>query len=256
MLKNTLRWSGKCIHQYPGPPHPIDIFENDRYRWMQFGSDNIQSAIFLHNPNKPLLDYLQPMLSVLHFRPSAKSCFILGLGGGTLLNCLHRTHPTMNITAVEINPNVITAAHQYFSLKTGSPQIQIKTADATDFIQKTKLSTDLLFLDLYSADHMPNALLTASFYKACLQRLNPGGILVANLLCSSQQQLHRIIYNIRSVFAYRTLCILVSGHNNTVVYAFNMGNYTQKIDKLTREKKLIAPQLDLDLGIIAEGIKT
>jgi len=248
------RWKGKLIQTIEGLSYPIEIFQNDKLRWMCFGSKNIQSAQIRENPAALVLDYLQPMLGVFHFRRQARSCFIFGLGGGTLVNYLQRYYAELMITAIEHDAQVVKVAHDYFSLAAASDLFHIETMDALAFIQQSPLKTDIMFVDLFSPDHIPAPLYDTNFYTLCKERLNSNGVLVANLLCPAKKDFLQILRCIRLAFEYRTLCIAVAGHNNTIVFAFNDPSYTKKIDSLARRNKLIEPQLDLELGVIAQRI--
>ena len=71
-------------------------------------------------------------------------------------------------------------AEKYFGLG-DNPQLTVRTADARPFLLTTKERYDLIFIDAYRQPYVPFYLATADFFKLCLDRLNPGGIVALNV---------------------------------------------------------------------------
>lgn len=235
--------------------YTIEIWQSKKTRWMTFGNGNIQSAMNLANPHHLVLNYMPTMLGALHFNPNINHCCLLGLGGAAIVRFLQHDYPHIKLTTVEINPQIIEVAKGFFYLPQPSDLFNLVCTDAIHYIAETDQRFDLMLVDLYNADDLPQGLSTEEFYRQCQKKLTPNGILACNLLCKSQQQLKQIIYLIRTVFSHRTLCIEVAYHSNIIIYAFNDGSYTKMITEFTSTKIIRGVKLDMELGVIAKSIQ-
>lgn len=244
----------KLIASIQSKHYPIEVWQSQRTRWMCFANANIQTAMDLREPHQLVLDYMAPMLGVLHFLPDAQHCCLLGLGGGAIVRFLQHDYPAMHVTAVDIEQTIIDVATEYFELPSPSATFAPVCDDARHYLQQTEAKFDVLLVDLYSAEELPAFLNTAEFFSDCQQQLTDSGILVCNLLGRSKAQLRSIIKLIRDVFDHRTLCVDVVAQSNIVVYAFNDAGYSKRVTQFAEDGILAGVKLDFELGVIAEGI--
>ena len=112
-------------------------------------------------------------------RPARKIA-ILGNAAGTTARAFGVFYPDAQIDGVEIDPTVTAVAETYFGLG-DNPRLTVRTADARPFLLTTKDRYDLIFIDAYRQPYVPFYLATADFFKLCLDRLNPGGIVALNV---------------------------------------------------------------------------
>ena len=115
MKKNWKTIFGKCIYQHPN--NDIKVFDNYFYRWLTFSNPFIQTLISKTKPHESQLQYIHPL--TLATRDNLGDTCILGLGGGGLVHFLQNAN--INITAVEVNKEVIEIANKYFFLKNNGP---------------------------------------------------------------------------------------------------------------------------------------
>ena len=105
---------------------------------------------------------------------------ILGLGGGTVAKLVNKFWPDAKIVGLEIDPVVIELGKKYFALDK-IPNLEIITADACEWTGREK-SFDLVLVDLYVGDQVPEKAKTQEFLKRVKQLLTPGGFAIFNRL--------------------------------------------------------------------------
>ncbi|HKY06887.1 MAG TPA: fused MFS/spermidine synthase [Candidatus Binatia bacterium] len=160
--------------------HRIRIEEDDEARYMYFDR-TLQSAMNLKDPTALRLVYSKYTSIGLTFRPDAKKMLIIGLGGGSIPKKIQKEFPQMEIDAVEIDPEVIKMAKDFFQVKENH-LLRLHAQDGRLFMARTKQQYDIILLDAYFTDAMPFHLTTRQFFELAQRRLTPNGIIVANLI--------------------------------------------------------------------------
>jgi spermidine synthase len=147
-----------------------------------------QSCIDLQQPNRLMFEYTQMMLGSLLLDPDPRSILIIGLGGGTLPRTLGKLLPEADIDVVEIDPAVVSVATQYFNYQPGAHQ-HVYEEDGRAYVRRM-LRTDkhyqLIMLDAYDNQYIPEHLLTQEFLTQVRSLLAPNGIVAANTFSSSR----------------------------------------------------------------------
>jgi spermidine synthase len=161
--------------------HSIDIREEAGIRYLHFGTDWVQGAMRLSQPNRLVLAYTQAMLSFLLFRPQPRSVLMVGLGAASLVRFLRHKMPDAHITVIEINRDVIQVAHQFFHLPEDDERLVVEAGDGFVHMQRTSARYDAILIDGYDHRARPGKLESLEFYQACHARLAPQGVLVANV---------------------------------------------------------------------------
>lgn len=147
-----------------------------------------QSCVDQKNPKKLVFGYAKMMLSSLLLQPDPHDILIIGLGGGTLPTTLHELYPNARIDVVEIDPAVKTVAETYFNF-TASEQVVVFLQDARVFTKRALIrdeSYDLIMLDAFNGDYIPEHLMTREYVEESRQLLRAGGVLVANTFSISK----------------------------------------------------------------------
>jgi spermidine synthase len=104
---------------------------------------------------------------------------ILGLGGGNLVHLVNqKSYFNGKITAVEIDPVIINIAKNEFNTK--YKNLTIFCLDAADFVAKTKMKFDYVFVDIFIDNMVPNTFYKVSFWKNLLTILSSNGKFVFN----------------------------------------------------------------------------
>ncbi len=176
-----------------------------------------QTAIDISNPVLPDLEYARNILLGLAFYPDPKSILVLGLGGGSIPMALADINKRAGIDVVEIDPEMAKVAQQYFYFMI-TPRVQLFIDDAALFIKNPGKNYDIIVLDAYLANKLPQPLSTLEFFTEVNRRLSLKGIFVANLISTDQLYFKRMLKRIGSVF--RELWLLPGEASyNTIAFA-------------------------------------
>ena len=163
----------------------IRINEKAGVRYLQFNSHWIQGAMRLARPWSLELDYTREMMMALLMGPDRgwpRSVLQIGLGAASITRFLHRNFPEAKLEVVEIDPEVLLNAWQFFRLPQESERLNIKIGDGYRYMATTRRQFDLILVDGFDAEGRAGRLHTLPFYRLCRRRLNDGGMMVTNLL--------------------------------------------------------------------------
>jgi spermidine synthase len=133
-----------------------------------------------------------------------RKVLLIGLGAASLTKFLYRHYPLAHLTVVEIEPNVVAAARQFFKLPEDPKRINLVIDDGMDYVANNDRKFDLILVDGYDEDASCGALDTLQFYQWCRTRLSGTGILSVNLL-TSNGRLDASIARIAEAFDSRVL---------------------------------------------------
>jgi spermidine synthase len=199
----------------------IEISEELGVRYLHFGSHWIQGAMRIARPWALELDYTREMMLPLVLRPARawpRSSLQVGLGAGSLTKFLHRHRPEARLKVVEISPEVVTAAWQFFKLPDASRRLDVEVADGHEFMARTTREFDLILVDGFDAKARAGMLDSVPFYVNCRARLAQGGMLVTNLL-TRRGDASAAISRMRQAFGVHVLALPPCEGGNTVTLA-------------------------------------
>ncbi len=150
--------------------------------------------------------------------PQPKSVAILGLAGGTAARQYTAAFgDQVQITGVEIDPEILDVAHRYFHLD--EPNVHPVVADARYWLDTQAGHYDVVVLDAYQQPYIPFHLTTREFFSAVRDHLNPGGAVAVNVGRTATD--FRLVDAIASTMAavYPSVFLVdVPGFANTMVY--------------------------------------
>jgi spermidine synthase len=180
------------IHQERSLYRNILVTEDSIRRCMRFtvidaGGQN-QSCRFLDNHDKLVFPYAKMVLTSLLVQDNPQRILIVGLGGGTLVHTYSSLFPNAEIVISEIDESVVRVAEKYFDFKT-SDKIKAEAVDARIYIKRAGLrgeKFDLVILDAFNGDYIPEHLMTAEFLQEVKQLLPENGMVVANTFSTSR----------------------------------------------------------------------
>jgi spermidine synthase len=152
---------------------------------LSFETSLIQSCMRLDAPNELVLDYTRAMMGFLLLNPAPRALLMVGLGGGSMLKYLHRHLPWLDITTVEINQGVIDLRDD-FMIPPDSERLRIVCADGAAFLAHPPRAYDVILVDGFTGDGLPDALCSRAFYAQCRKALTPQGVMVANVQADTQ----------------------------------------------------------------------
>ena len=179
------------IHKERSAYRDIIVYEHEGARCMRFTRKEAarQTCFFLENPEKLAFRYTKMLMGALYLIPNPQRVLVIGLGGGTLANTLSSLYPDLEIHAVEIDGAVIKVAKKYFRFRT-TDKIKAFEEDGRLFVKrvlrKKDPGYDLIILDAFDQEYIPEHLLTKEFLEELKLILLPGGVLAANTWASSK----------------------------------------------------------------------
>lgn len=183
--------------------HHITVMDEGGMRYLRF-DNSWQSGMDLRNPYKLVFDYTKYFHLGPLINPGAKKALFIGLGGGSVPKNFRLNYPNLYMDAIEIDPEVIRVAKEYFHVKEDD-HLRLMAKDGRAFLRKSKDQYDLIFLDAYQADNIPFHLTTSQYLQELCQHLQPDGLVVSNIIgavAGPQSRLFRaMIKTYQQVFA-------------------------------------------------------
>lgn len=146
-----------------------------------------QTCKLLQEPEKLVFQYTRMQLSALFLNPNPRRILVIGEGGGTLPTALQDMLPGAQIDVVELDEAVDSVARKYFDFRPG-PKMRVHISDGRMFVKRMarrKPSYDLVILDAFEADYIPEHMLTREFLQEVKACMAPDGVIVANTFADS-----------------------------------------------------------------------
>jgi len=241
------------LHEYKDEHGAISVYENNQYRWIQSGGGNIQSAMSKADSAQPVLPYFPALLSALLFLPNPERALIIGLGGGELIRFFKQHSPKTDLFAIEKNRAMIHAFNCYFQQNTAP--IDVIAEDICAYKHSGELRPyDLVFLDVYGENCLPECLYDKKFYDKLSAILSTKGILSINLIVKDESEAIELLKLIRLAFNQVTLCLSVGNHMNIVVLAFNQRPEAQTINQLNNRATELGYSTNMNFNALVENI--
>ena len=161
--------------------HPMPFLVDSREaRALYFSFDSVQSRMRLADPDALDLAYTRTMMGFLLFVPQPRRISVIGLGGGSLVKFCHRHLPQASLQVAEINPHVL-ALRDDFMLPPDGARLAMQQLDGARFVRLPQAACDVLLLDGFDRQGMPDALCSQRFFDDAMGALDDGGMLVVNL---------------------------------------------------------------------------
>src|SRR5216110_9507 len=192
------------------------------------------------------------------FRPAQASevrpddIAILGLAGGTAARQYTAAFGNgVQITGVEIDPDILAVAHRYFHLD--EPNVHPVVADARYWLDTQAAKYDVIVMDAYRQPYIPFHLTTREFFSEVRDHLTPSGVAVVNAGRTASD--YRLVDAIASTMAavYPSVFLVdVPAFNNTLVYG---STEPVTIDDVEHNLRLINEPIAQDVAqsVISEG---
>lgn len=130
--------------------------------------------------------------------PDPKTALVLGIGGGIVPVSFDRAG--LAVDAVDINKNIVELAEEYLGFERGNINIIIE--DARVAVRRCAKKYDIVVVDLFHADGVPEHLVTREFFSDIHNCMNKDGVMVMNSFMSEEhpEPGHALLQTISSVF--------------------------------------------------------
>ena len=197
------------------------ISESGGVRYLHFGTDSVQGAMWVDRPAEFVLEYTAQMMAWLVFLEPARqqTLGLFGLGAGSMVRfCLkHTSYP---LRVVEHNPLVTSACEMYFKLPRPS-RLVIEHRDAGRWVESSRNwgLCSALMVDIYDGQAQGPVCDSLAFYQGCYASLADICVMSVNLF-GAHASFARNIRNISQAFEGRILTLPQIDAGNQVVLAF------------------------------------
>lgn len=236
----------KLLEEATSEFNTIMVTERGSIRTMYFvvdGTRYIESRWDMDHPNSLDLDYSRTMMAGFLVQPAPKRFMMMGLGGGQISNYLFERFPGLEIDAVDIDPEVVRLAHKYFGVPS-DPRYRTHVGDGRLYIEQSTEPWDVIMLDAFRGVFVPYHLKTREAYRACLAKLTPSGVVVANL-----HNLTRMYPHDRQTFAdvFPQCYSFVSESGNQTTFVASATSERASVYDLRKHAHEVSPHFDFDL---------
>ncbi len=189
------------VHKEHSLYQNIVVKDTEGNRCLQFRrkrANHNQSCRDLKRPEQLVFPYTRMMFAALLLNRTPDRILIVGLGGGSMPDALATMLPNAHIDVVEIDPAVVRIAGEYFGFTQGK-SMQVFAQDARVFIKRALRNKadaggyDIIMLDAFTGDYIPEHLMTAEFLREAQALLTPDGVLAANTFLTSKLYDHESV---------------------------------------------------------------
>jgi spermidine synthase len=202
--------------------------------------------------------YWDYLLVANSFRPAQagpatpRSVAFLGLAAGTSARQYRLAFgDQVDITGVEIDPEILKVGHRYFHLDDARAHEVV--ADARYWLDTQAGHYDVMVLDAYRQPYIPFHLTTREFFSQVRSHLNPGGVIAVNVGRTATD--YRLVDALASTMAAVFPSVLLlddPNYTNTVVYAstepITVGDVTHNLHLVSAPLATDAAASALDQG--------
>ena len=228
----------------------INIREERGVRYLHFGSELVQGAMRIARPSSLEIEYTRELMFALLLRaPGAWPARVLqiGLGSASVTRFLYRHRPRSRIHVVELVPDVVAAARQFFKLPDDTKRMHIEIGDGHDYVASSKREFDFIVVDGFDERGFTGMLDTLPFYVNCRARLGDAGIAAVNLVDRRRGSVAASCERLREAFEERVLVLPRGVDGNTIALAVAGSEIRIAMETLQlRARKLrVATGLDL-----------
>jgi spermidine synthase len=245
------------IHSERSLYRQVLVYEEGGMRYLCFTRNcaiGRQSSFELQHPDRLIFDYTHMMMGALFMGATPRSVLVVGLGGGSLPRALAKVLPEARIDVVEIDPAVVRVARQYFSF-VPSAAMHVFEEDGRAYVRRALRAGqhyDLIMLDAYDHEYIPEHMLTREFLQEVRSLLSPTGVVAANTFSSSR------LYDSESV-TYRA--VFGDFYNlksaNRVILASNSALPAPAvIRQAATTSAVVLARFDVDASLVAERFST
>jgi spermidine synthase len=182
--------------------HRLAVVDDADSRFLRFDS-SFQSGMYVGRPYATRFSYTDFFELGFAYRPEARKVLFLGLGGGSAPKRIWRDFPETRSQVVELDPVVAQVARRWFALPDSS-RLRVDVSDARTWLDRHDDRYDVVAVDTFFSDGIPFHLTTHEFLERLHTRLEPGGVVLVNVigaLAGDDSRLLRSLYRTyREVF--------------------------------------------------------
>lgn len=207
-------------------------------RYLHFGTEWIQGGMRIARPWQLELEYQRQMMAVALFVAEPQRILQLGLGAAALTKFCYRWLTDAQVTAVELDANVIDTARQWFALPPDDARLHVVAMDAWDYLEQLPRAERVgwLQVDLYDAAARGPVHDDPAFYLLCRQALRRPGVACFNLFGGRFDPSYRAIC---TAFDDRVLALPAVDQGNRIVFAVAGPRFNEPMAAVSRRAQAL-----------------
>ncbi len=233
-------------------PKPF-VIDDGKSRFLYFNVRLMQSEMSLKAPHDLAIRYTQKMMAFLLFQPRPKRIVLIGLGGGSLIKFCYYRLPGTQLTAVELDPEVI-AFRDTFLVPPDDARLQVLQADGAEYLENTEKGIDVLLVDAFDKTGFAPSLANREFFENAYAKLSGNGVLVINL-AGEKETYAGLIGEAMHVFDDQVIVISVPDDGNHVLYAFKEHYFEPRWRWLHNYAKELRAKFGLDFPAFVQKME-
>lgn len=196
---NKTQW--RIVHSVPSYFGSVQIVDtesaNGQKRRALFTDGLMQNQFMPGNVSSTLYTYALEQLAMAAAN-QPRSALVLGIGAGVIPQ--NFSDRGLEVHAVDINPKIVDIAREYMEF---DPEyMTLSYEDARMAVRNCKTGYDIVAVDLFRGDGIPEHLVTREFFADIQNCLNDGGVMVMNSFMNLHEPAaeYALVKTIGSVF--------------------------------------------------------
>ena len=184
--------------------------ETDHLRYLSPAEslDGDHGCISLDKPEYVEMEYMRMIMGSLLLNPKPNNILIIGLGVGILPRTFNYILNETQIDCVEIDPDIIDLASEYFYFKQ-SDKIKVYIQDGYDYIMNTNQTYDFIIIDAFSTGWCaPDSFINIKFVKKVKELLNWNGIVMVNTISDCDKHFYDFVIILQILFGFFVVFII------------------------------------------------
>jgi predicted membrane-bound spermidine synthase len=168
-------------------------------RVLATGPYGAQSGVF-KNTSGLVFPYTKQIAALVDQAPRKQRILVLGGGTFTLPQYIGSKYPQSHIDVIEIDPQLLPIAQQYFGYHP-SNNVRHIFSDARAYLNDNTASYDIIIVDVYGDTSVPFAVTTTQYVNTLRKRLSPNGVVVANVIAAPTKNCTPLLAGLHSAYA-------------------------------------------------------
>jgi len=179
------------------------------------------------------------------FIEELKDIILIGAGGGDLIRFIYEHLPQVNLTALEIDEEIVQIARKYFAVPDNDERLKVLICDGVEYIENFDGKCDFIISDTYDEKNgLVEGLHTEKHFLTCHQILREDGVMTVNVYRPGPEWGADYIKMLQSIFAEVYVTIITP--DQYVVTLCKKGLVPRYPAILARAEKM-EPKLSLSL---------
>jgi spermidine synthase len=229
---------------HPRDEANVQLSEQGGVRALHLGNSMVQSAMRLTAPNDLELPYTRYMMGFMLFHPHPENILMIGLGGGSLAKFVYHRLLRTKTTVIEINPQIVAMARNYFFVPADDQRLQVIIAEGESYVVSHPASADVLMIDGFDDGCQVPSLCSQDFYNRARETLKKKGVLVVNLL-SRDKGLQEYLRRMENSFDGHVMTMAAEARGNLIAFAFKQNPGKPAWEELRERAKKLETEFDL-----------